>query len=387
MSTVHRFAASRRAAVAPFHTMTVFEAATLLQAAGREVFDLSVGQPSTPAPGAVRRAAHAALDAEGIGYTGALGIPSLRTAVARHYLDWYGLEIDPASVAMTTGSSGGFIAAFLAAFDVGDTVAVTTPGYPAYRNVLAALGCDVLELRCEAATGFRPTIAMLEDLPRPPAGLVLASPANPTGAMVGAAELEQLVGWCAEHRVRLISDEIYHGLTYTTRGACAWQYGREPVVVNSFSKYFSMTGWRLGWLLLPDDLVDPVAGLLGNLALCPPTLSQHAALGAFESYAELDANVERYAANRRFLLDALPGAGLSDLSAADGAFYLYADVSHHTTDSLRWVHEVLRSTGVALAPGVDFDAERGGRAVRISFAGDIATLTGAVERLGAYLLG
>ncbi|MEO9236510.1 MAG: aminotransferase class I/II-fold pyridoxal phosphate-dependent enzyme, partial [Jatrophihabitantaceae bacterium] len=320
-----------------------------------------------------------------IGYTAATGLPVLRQAIAEHTRLWYGIEVEAVNVAVTTGSSGAFLAAFLAAFDAGDVVALARPGYPAYRNILASLGCQVQDFDCGPADGFVPNVAMLDALDPVPAGLILAAPANPTGAMVSPDRLSAIVDWCDSRGVRLISDEIYHGISYAGPAACAWQYSRNSIVVNSFSKYFSMTGWRLGWLLVPDALVDAVDRLVGNFALCPPTLSQHAALAAFDSYSELDSNVARYAHNRALLLGALPAIGLNRLAPADGAFYIYADVSDFTDDSLPWVRQVLADTGVALAPGVDFDLANGHRYARLSFAGDTTEIAQAVEVLGRYL--
>ncbi len=380
-----RYRTAARAAVAPFYVMRVIDAVVARRRAGRFVIDLSAGQPSTPAPAAVRAAAHAALDADRIGYTNALGIPALREAIAGHYRERSGLDVDPANVAVTTGSSGGFLLAFLAAFDVGDTVVMARPGYPAYRNMLTALGCRVLELPCGPETRFQPTVAQLAALPEPPAGLVLASPANPTGTMVAPDELAALSAWCAAHGTRLISDEIYHGITYGIPGTCAWASERSAVVVNSFSKYFSMTGWRIGWLLVPDDLMDAVDRLAGNFTICPPALSQLAAVAAFDAYDELDANVARYAANRARLLAQLPAIGLDRLAPADGAFYVYADVSRWTSDSLTWAARLLDETGVAVAPGIDFDPVAGGRFIRMCFAGDGAEIDRAVALLGGWL--
>ncbi len=378
-------APSLRSAVAPFYVMQIFEAAELRRAAGRPVFNLAVGQPSTGAPTAVREAARRAVTDDKLGYTAATGLPALRAAIAEHAHSWYGIEVAARNVVITTGSSGGFLATFLAAFDAGSVVAIARPGYPAYRNILSSLGCVVQDFECGAAQDYLPSIAMLDALDPVPDGLILASPANPTGAMVDAGRLAQIVAWCDARGVRLVSDEIYHGISYTTAAPSAWQFSRTPVVVNSFSKYFSMTGWRLGWLLVPDELLDAVARLVGNFALCPPTLSQHAALAAFDAYPELDANVERYAANRALLLAGLPSIGLSRLAPADGAFYIYADVSDYTDDSMRWVRQVLADTGVALAPGLDFDLEHGHRFARLSFAGELAEIEQAVTVLGEYL--
>ena len=376
---------ANRGMVPPFHVMRVLAAADARRAAGLPVYDLSAGQPSTPAPTPVLDAARRALRQERLGYTAALGIRSLRGAIAGHYRRWYGIDVDPSFVAATTGSSGGFLLAFLAAFEQGDEVVVFRPGYPAYRNMLVALGCRVIEVACGADTGFRPTLDALRALARVPSGLVLAGPANPTGTMIPADELAAIIVWCDANGVRLISDEIYHGIVYTRAAASAWQTSRRPIVVSSFSKYFSMTGWRLGWLLLPDDLLDAVDRLAGNFALCPPTLAQHAASHAFEAYAELDENVARYKQNRDLLLRRLPEIGLVRLAPADGAFYIYADASHYTADSLAFCAQLLDQTGVAIAPGVDFDPVDGGRFVRMSFAGNTSEISRAVDVLGEWL--
>jgi aspartate/methionine/tyrosine aminotransferase len=374
-----------RGGVPPFQVMRVIDAVVRRRAAGLPVVDLSAGQPSTPAPASVRAAAIAAIGSDKIGYTNALGIPALRAAIAAHYRRTDGIDVDPANVAVTTGSSGGFLYAFLSAFDPGDTVAMARPGYPAYRNMLTALGCEVIELPCRAETRFQPTVAHLDALPEPPAGLVLASPANPTGTMVDAAELAALTAWCDAHGTRLISDEIYHGITFGVAAASAWRTSRRAVVVNSFSKYFSMTGWRIGWLLVPDELLDSIDRLAGNFAICPPSLSQVAAVAAFDAYEELDGNVARYLTNRAMVLEALPQIGLDRLAPADGAFYVYADVSRWTDDALSWCQRVLAETGVAVVPGVDFDPVDGGKFIRMCFAGDAAELGQGIAWLGDWL--
>jgi aspartate/methionine/tyrosine aminotransferase len=377
--------ASRRGQVPPFYAMRVLAAALARREAGLPVYLLNAGQPGTPAPSTVLAAAHRVLDADRIGYTSQLGIPELRDAVAAHYRHAYGLEVARSDVVATTGSSGGFLLAFLAAFDPGDIVVLARPGYPAYRNMLTALGCRVVELPCGPATRFQPTVAALDGLPDRPDGLVVASPANPTGTMVTPDELAAVGSWCDANGVRLISDEIYHGITYNGEASCAWSTSRSAVIVNSFSKYFSMTGWRLGWLLVPEELIDAVDRLASNFALCPPTLAQFAAVHAFAAYAELDANVARYRANRELLLDRLPGIGLDRLAPADGAFYVYADVSRWTADSLAFGSRLLTETGVAVAPGIDFDAVDGGTFIRMSFAGDTGEIADAVEILGDWL--
>jgi aspartate/methionine/tyrosine aminotransferase len=382
---VHELAASARGGIPAFEVMRVIDAVVARRATGLPVFDLSAGQPSTPAPATVRAAAVRAIGAERLGYTNALGIPALRAAIARHYLHTDALDVPARSVAVTTGSSGGFLLALLAAFDAGDTVAVARPGYPAYRNMLAALGCAVLELACGPETRFQPTVAQLDALPVVPRGLVIASPANPTGTMIAPDQLAAITAWCDLRGVRLVSDEIYHGISYAEPAVSSWRFGRRSIVVNSFSKYFSMTGWRAGWLLLPDELVDAVDRLAGNFTICPPALSQLAALAAFDAYDELDANVCRYKGNRELLLRRLPTIGLDRLAPADGAFYIYADVSRWTGDSLGFAARLLADTGVAVAPGIDFDPRDGGRFIRMCFAGDAAEIDRAVDLLGEWL--
>jgi aspartate/methionine/tyrosine aminotransferase len=339
----------------------------------------------------VREAAVAALADQVLGYTVALGVPELRAAIAGHYARAYGLDVDPGQVVVTTGSSGGFLLAFLAAFDAGDRVALARPGYPCYRNILTALGCEVVELPCGPQTRYQPTVAMLEELDDPVRGLVVASPANPTGTVLDPAELAALAEHCERTGIQLISDEIYHGICYPGAPATssAWSTSREAIVVNSFSKYFSMTGWRLGWLLMPPRLLRAADCLAGNFTVCPPALPQQAALAAFtgESYAEADGHVTRYAVNRRLLLDGLPRLGIGTLAPADGAFYVYADVSHLTRDSMDLTYRLLADTGLAVAPGADFDPVTGARWIRLSFAGATADVEEALHRLAGWLDG
>jgi len=371
--------------------MDVWAAAAERQRTHGDVLTLAAGQPSTPAPLPVLRAASAALSTQVLGYTVALGIPELRAAIAGHHRRQSGIAVSPADVVVTTGSSGAFTLIFLAAFDPGDVVVVARPGYPAYRNTLTALGCTVHELDCGPDTRFQPTVAMLEALAAesgPPAGLVVASPANPTGTVLAADELAAIATWCAEHGTLLLSDEIYHGISYGPATASAWETSREAVVIGSTSKYFSMTGWRLGWMLVPPRLRRAVDRLTGNLTICPPAVAQYAAVAAFtaESYAELDGHVLRYRTNRDLLLDGLPRLGLGELAPADGAFYVYADVSHLTADSTDWCARLLAETGVALAPGVDFDTRRGHQTVRLSFAGATGDVEQALRRLAGSVL-
>ncbi|RMI28303.1 pyridoxal phosphate-dependent aminotransferase [Nocardia stercoris] len=379
---------SVRSTVPTFHVMDVWKAAGERERTHGDVLVLAAGQPSTPAPEPVLRATRAALGDELLGYTETFGLLALREAIARHHRDVYGVEVDPDEVVVTTGSSGAFSLLFLAAFDPGDTVVVARPGYPAYRNTLTALGCTVIELDCGPETRYQPTVAMLEELPEPPAGLIVASPANPTGTMIAPAELADLARWCDAHGTLLISDEIYHGIVYDgSQTACAWETSREAVVIGSVSKYFSMTGWRLGWMLVPAGLRPALQRLASNFTVCPPAISQYAAIHAFgpEAKAELDGHVRRYAVNRKIVLDGLRRIGLTDIAPADGAFYAYADIGHLTDNSMQWCADLLAATGVAIAPGIDFDTRHGNRTVRLSFAGATADVQAAMERIAGYL--
>jgi aspartate/methionine/tyrosine aminotransferase len=375
---------SRRSAIAPFIVMEVMRAAAERVAAGKEVLHLEVGQPGTSAPQGVLEAARRALSTDGLGYTLALGIAPLREAIARHYQDRYGVAVPAERVVVTTGSSGGFLLSFLACFDVGDRVGLAEPGYPCYRHILAALGIVPVPLPVDGATNFQPTPAMIRAIDPPLDGLIVASPANPTGTMLDRDELAALARACRERGTRLVSDEIYHGITYGRAGTTAAALDDEAIVVNSFSKYFSMTGWRLGWLVVPEALLRPIERLSQNLFISPPTLSQKAALAAFDCREELEANVERYARNRAILLDELPRAGFRNLSRADGAFYVYADVSAMSNDSEELCRRVLAETGVAITPGVDFDPPRGKAWVRFSFAGTTEAIVEAARRLRAW---
>ncbi|GAA1166559.1 pyridoxal phosphate-dependent aminotransferase [Ornithinimicrobium humiphilum] len=376
---------SQRSSVEPFHVMEVLKAAAERQRTHGDVIMLCAGQPSTPAPEPALEAAVAATTTQVLGYTESNGILPLRHAIADHHRDTAGVDVSPDDVVVFPGSSGAFTALFLAAFDVGDTVAMTRPGYPAYRNTLQALGCEVLELDCGPETRYQPTVEMLDALDEPPAGLIVASPANPTGTIIDADVLADLARWCEEHGTLLVSDEIYHGLSYGRPTASAWQTSREAVVVGSVSKYFSMTGWRIGWLLAPAALRRPLEVLTGNLNICPPTVAQYAALGAFtpQAGAELDGHRERYAANRELLIRRLPEIGLRDYAPPDGAFYAWCDIGHLTDDSVRWCADLLADCGVALTPGVDFDTVEGHRKVRLSFAGSTAEVDEALDRMAA----
>lgn len=393
MSIDQRFAAATRADVPPFYVMDLLAAAQARQESHGDLVNLVAGQPSSGAPAPVRAEAMRRLETDLLGYSVALGVPELREAIAAHHRHRGQIPVGAEDVVVTTGSSGGFLLAFLAAFEPGDVVVMARPGYPCYRNVLAALGCRVVEIDCGPETRFQPTLAQLQALPEPPAGVVIASPSNPTGTVIPPAELAAIAAWCEATGVRLISDEIYHGISYpaaddsTAATSSAWSTSRSGIVFGSFSKYFSMTGWRLGWMLVPDDLKRAVDVLTGNFTICPPVLSQYAAVAAFspESYAELDGHVARYRTNRSILIDGLAALGVTRIAPADGAFYVYADLSEVTEDSYSWCLQTLARTGVATAPGIDFDTARGNRFVRFSFAGEAAAISDGLDRLATVL--
>lgn len=390
------FAPSSRSAVAPFEVMDVLATVARMRAEGREVISLCAGEPSQGAPSAVQAAAariHG--EARPLGYTPALGTAPLRAAIAGHYARWYGLDLDPAEVAVTTGSSGGFVLAFLAAFDHGDRVALARPGYPAYRNILASLGCEVVDIATGPVERYQPTVAQLEEehARAPLAGLVLASPANPTGTMVDRGELTAIAAWCSAHGVRLVSDEIYHGVTYgdgpDAKGVCAREVDEHAIVVSSFSKYWGMTGWRLGWLLVPQDLRAAVDALAGNIALCPPAAAQEAAVAAFdeETYAEGEAARLEFARAREVLLARARELGWGAAAPADGAFYYWAELGeamHGFADAREYASALLEATGVAVTPGGDFDPVAGSRCVRLSLAAGPEVIAEALDRIIAW---
>lgn len=365
--------------------MDVLTAAAARQRSHGDVISLAAGQPSTGAPAAVLDAVREALATRVLGYTETLGLLELREAIAAHHRQLSGIEVTAQDVVVTTGSSGAFNMLFLAAFDVGDVVAMARPGYPAYRNCLAALGCRVMELDCGPQTRYQPTVAMLEALDRPPAGLIVASPANPTGTIIDADELAALAHWCTEHGTLLISDEIYHGLAYgDQKTSSAWEFSRESVVMGSMSKYFSMTGWRLGWMLVPPRFRRVVDRLSANFTICPPAVAQYGALAAFGVSAreELDGHVRRYARNRELLIDGLAAAGIGRIAPPDGAFYVYADIGDLTDNAEQWCADLLARTGVAVAPGIDFDTVEGHHTIRLCFAGHADEISEALRRIG-----
>src|SRR5216684_5507897 len=375
---------SRRGLVPPFIAMDVLRAANASEAVGHSVIHLEVGQPGTPAPQAVLDAARRALADDRIGYTDALGIAPLRQAIAADYQARYGVAIDPAEVVVTTGSSAAFQLAFLAAFEPGDRVALAAPGYPAYRNILTALGLEPVLIEVGENAHYQPNPELLAEA-GDIAGLIVASPANPTGTMIPAADLARLAGWCRDNGIRLVSDEIYHGITYESRPQTARAFGREAIVVNSFSKYYSMTGWRLGWMVAPPEFARSIECLAQNFYVSPPALSQLAALAAFGCRAELDGHVARYRTNRDLLIAALGQAGLTRFAPAEGAFYLYVDVSALTRDSQAFCRQMLAETGVATTPGPDFDPIHGDSWIRLSFAGSTADIAEAARRLALWL--
>jgi aspartate/methionine/tyrosine aminotransferase len=381
------FPPSARSAVPPFMVMDVMAAAARIEAEGGHVVHMEVGQPAALAPACALEAARAALSAGRLGYTQALGLPSLRARIARHYRERYRVEIDPARVVVTTGSSAAFILAFLALFEPGDRVAVAVPGYPPYRHILAALGCEPVLIETNAASRWAITPDLLLDAHRraPLKGVLVASPANPTGTMMPAAAIEALTAAALAEGLRFISDEIYHGLDYAFAAETAARLSEDAVVINSFSKYFCMTGWRVGWMVVPPALVRPIDRLQGNLAISVPTLSQIAAEAAFEGRAQLEEVKLVYAANRRILLEGLPKAGLDRILPVDGAFYLYADVSRFSGDSFAFARRMLEEAHVAATPGIDFDPLQGKNFIRFCYAGSTADMEEAVGRIGRWV--
>jgi len=375
---------ARRGLVPPFIVMETLAAANRRAAEGGDVFHLELGEPSTAAPRPVIEEAKRILEAGALGYTESTGLPELRARISRYYREASGLDVPPDHIVITTGSSGGFVLAFLAAFDVGDRVALAVPGYPAYRNILMSLGVESVLIETGPETRFQPSPALLDAVPGKLDGLIVASPSNPAGTVLAQREMQALADYCAERRIRLVSDEIYHGITYGTPATSALAVGGEAIVINSFSKYFSMMGWRLGWMVVPEDLLRSVDRLSQNLFISPPTLSQRAALKVFDCRDELDANVRRFARNRAHLLEHLPRAGFDRLAPAEGAFYLYADVRHLTNDSDDLCRRLLAETGVAITPGVDFDPARGHNFVRFSYAGSEGDMVEAMRRLAAW---
>ena len=378
---------SKRSDVPPFIVMDVMAAAAQREALGARVIHMEVGQPAAPAPSTAIKAAQAALAHGRIGYTETLGIPSLRARIARHYKDTYDLALDPARVVVTTGSSGGFVLAFLSLFEPGDRVALANPGYPPYRHILSALGCEPVLIQTTEETRWALSAKSLiaEHRRKPLQGVVVASPANPTGTMMDADTLSRLIAVAEAEGIRVISDEIYHGLDYAFAAETAANLSERSVVINSFSKYFCMTGWRVGWMVAPDSLVRSVERLQGNLAISVPTLAQFAAQAAFDGREEMEAVKHSYEENRRILTEGLPKTGIDKFLPVDGAFYLYANIARFSDDSLDFAKRMLNEAGVAATPGIDFDPIDGKHFLRFCYAGSAADMREAVERIGNWL--
>jgi aspartate/methionine/tyrosine aminotransferase len=374
----------RGPAIPPFYAGEIGRRAAARARAGLPVIAMNFGQPSSGAPAEAIAAAHRALDADPLGYHESV---PLAERLSRHYRECYGVTVEPGRILHTAGASAAFVAAYAALFRRGDRVALVTPGYPAYRNTLRAMGLVPVELRCGPEHGFRPTAAMIESLDPAPAGFVLANPANPTGTMLDSSEFGAIVDVCRRRGVRLISDEIYHGITFGPRPVSALEHDPDTVVVNSFSKLYRMPGWRLGWMVVPQRWVAGVSAYLINMFLTPPTLAQHAALAALDARDELQASVDVYARNRQRLIAGLASLGIVDLAPPDGAFYLYADIGHLTDNSLGFCTRLVEDTGVALAPGIDFDPQQGQSFVRFSFAVSPEEIERALELLAAWLAG
>ncbi|AXK80432.1 aminotransferase class I/II-fold pyridoxal phosphate-dependent enzyme [Pseudolabrys taiwanensis] len=378
---------SKRSDVPPFIVMDVMAAAAQREAEGAHIIHMEVGQPAAPAPATARQAAAAALAVGRLGYTEALGMPSLRARIARHYGETYGFDLDPARVVVTTGSSGGFILAFLAMFEPGDRVALANPGYPPYRHILTALGCEpvLIETDPETRWALSPERLIAAHRQKPLKGVMVASPANPTGTMMDAASLKALIDTAEAEGIRVISDEIYHGLDYAFRAETAVKLSPSTVVINSFSKYFCMTGWRIGWLVAPEPLVRPIERLQQNLAISVPTIAQIAAEAAFDGREEMEAVKHGYEENRRILTEGLPKAGLDKFLPVDGAFYLYANIARFSDDSLDFAKRMLNEAGVAATPGIDFDPIDGRHYLRFCYAGSAQEMHEAVRRIGSWL--
>ncbi|WP_108484043.1 pyridoxal phosphate-dependent aminotransferase [Oceaniglobus ichthyenteri] len=373
---------SNRSNVDPFIVMDVMEQARAAEEAGRHIIHMEVGQPSTPAPAAARAELSRAMEQGALGYTVSLGLPELRARIARLYHDWYGVDLAPERVVVTSGSSAGFLLAFTALFDAGERVALGNPGYPSYRQILKALSLEPVGIETTPEARYQPTP---DSLPDDIAGLIVASPANPSGTMLNKSDLTALIHAAQARGAAFVSDEIYHGVEYEQRAVSALEISDDVYVINSFSKYFSMTGWRVGWMVVPPDHVRRIERLAQNMFICAPHASQIAALAAMECDDELQANLAVYAKNRQLLIDGLPKAGFATFAPPDGAFYIYADVSDITDDSLAFAAEILEQAGVAVTPGLDFDPARGATMLRFSYARSTADITEGLARLTAFM--
>ena len=374
---------SRRSYVDPFIVMDVMESARLAEAAGRHIIHMEVGQPGTGAPKAATVALERAMEEEALGYTVALGLPALRARISQLYGDWYNVDLDPERVVVTSGSSGGFILAFTALFDTGDKIGIGAPGYPSYRQILRAMDLVPVDLPAAPENRLQPVAEDFRDLDLQ--GLMVASPANPTGTMLDKPAMSALIDAAGEVGASFISDEIYHGIEYEAKAVTALEITDEAYIINSFSKYFSMTGWRVGWMVVPKDHVRTVERIAQNMFICPPHASQVAALAALDAPEELDRNLEVYRANRALMLKGLPEAGFDRIAPPDGAFYVYADVSAHTDDSLAFAAEILEKAGVAVTPGLDFDPMRGHQTLRFSYARSTEDIAEGLRRLKSFM--
>lgn len=378
---------SNRSNVQPFRVMQMLDRVHRRRREGKDTIMFCAGQPSTGAPEAVLEEAEIALRSGPLGYTEVIGDREFRERIADWHSATYGVETSADNVIVTTGSSGGFVAAFLATLDQGDHVAMSAPGYPAYRNILGALGARILDLRCTAETRFQPTAQMLEELEHTPKAVIVTSPGNPTGTIIDVEELERIARWCDDNDCVLISDEDYHGMSFGRPLATARQFSDNAIVVGTLSKYFSMTGWRVGWIIVPDELITPIENLQASLALCAPAIGQAAGRAAFtmEAGAELDAHVEAYREARDVFVEKLPEIGLDTFADPDGGLYLWVDVSEFTDDSEVWAEELLEGAGVAVAPGIDFDPHEGHKWVRLSLCATAADTREGVRRIGEFL--
>ncbi|MGI9391199.1 MAG: pyridoxal phosphate-dependent aminotransferase [Boseongicola sp.] len=373
---------SKRSKVDPFIVMDVMEAAAQAEAKGRHIIHMEVGQPGTPAPANARTVLSKAMETGALGYTVALGLPELRARISRHYGETYGVDLAPSRVVVTSGSSAGFLLAFTALFDAGDRVALGSPGYPSYRQILSALSLEPVDIETRADDRFQPVV---NNLPDDIQGLIVASPANPSGTMLDRPALSSLMMASADRGAAFVSDEIYHGIEYEQKAVTALEISNEAYVINSFSKYFSMTGWRIGWMVVPESHVRTVERLAQNMFICAPHASQVVALAAMECGDELAANVAVYAKNRSLMLDGLPAAGFTSVAPPDGAFYVYADVSEFTDDAQNLARDILEKAGVAVTPGLDFDKARGSRTLRFSYARSTEDIEEGLYRLQQYM--
>ena len=374
---------SARGSVDPFIVMDVMEAASKIEKAGHDVIHLEVGQPGTSAPILAKESVIDSLSASTLGYTVALGIPELRKKIAELYWHWYKVKVDPQRIIVTPGSSGAFILAFTGLFDVGDSVGIGSPGYPSYRQILKALSLNTVTIKALSDNKFQPvpTDVINNKLD----GLLVASPANPTGSMLNRDELEKLMAACKKKETAFISDEIYHGIEYETRAVSALEVSDDCFVINSFSKYFSMTGWRLGWIVVPNKHIRQFERLAQNMFICAPHISQIAALGALDAHHELNQNIQTYKTNRAMLAEQLPKLGLANFAPPDGAFYFYVDVSEYTDNSVNFANEILDEVNVAVTPGIDFDPDRGLKTIRLSYACSTPDLKEGLRRLNNFM--